>query len=354
MGDGVHYGRSGGAVSWVGWVVVACVALAGSAGLVWLVRKPRPVLLPPPPEQLPPQLPEPTPEPEPEPELVVEEHPLVPVLRPPDPAVARRWVAMLTAAAPLVALPLYAHHRRFVRYHEFKGLPQQTAFGTWLRAETLGAGTLGWWYVTGFLKDGLRVPENAVSRPVLCIHGYSQNATNFVGLRRVLEADGRPTIAVSLWHRFAPLEWYARRLGQRIATLAAEYPDGIDVVAHSMGGVVLRMVLHAQPDLQQVVRTVVTLGSPHRGTAAARGIPLLPELVALRRRSTLLRDLPQLPDLVPNGRVVTIAGDTDTIVYPVETSLVPGAEAVVLHGIGHAGLLTSPESWEAVRSALAR
>lgn len=286
------------------------------------------------------------------PEPFVDDVTLIPVFRQPPPGSSRRWVALLTATAPIAAVGLYAHHRRFVGYHAYKGLPQQTSFGTWLRAESLGAGTLGWWTLTGFRHNGLRVPPNAAGRPVLCVHGYGQNPTNFVGLRRVLEAAGRPTVAVSLRHRLAPLDRYAERLAEHIRTMAEQWPDGLDIVAHSMGGVVLRLVLHTHPDLRASVRTVITLGSPHRGTASTRGIPLLPELVALRRRSVLLRDLPQLPELLPHGRVVTIAGDTDTMVYPVETSLVPGAEAVVLPGIGHAGLLTSPQSWAAIQQAL--
>ena len=341
-------------MSVLAWVVLACVATAGSYALVRWLRQPV-VFLPEPEPEIAPEavarpeaVPEPVlapisePVPEPEPALVPA----------PDLVSARRWVTAVSAAAPLVSLGLYVHHRRFVQYHAHKGIQRPMPFGTWLRAETLGAGTLGWWYVTGFRKDGLRIPENAVGRPVLCVHGYSQNATNFVGLRRVLEADGRPTVAISLGHRLAPMEWYALRLARKLEEMASAHADGFDVVAHSMGGVVLRMVLSARSELRPAVRTVVTLGSPHRGTAAARGIPWVPELVALRRRSALLRELPQLTELVPDGRVVTIAGDTDTIVYPVESSLLPGAESVVLPGIGHAGLLTSPVSWDAVRRAL--
>ncbi|MEQ1504561.1 MAG: hypothetical protein ABMB14_20145 [Myxococcota bacterium] len=270
-----------------------------------------------------------------------------------DAAANGRWVAVLAATAPLATLGLYLHHRRFVDYHRRKGTEPKTTFSRWVAAETRGAGTLASWYVRGFLRDGLRVPARSAGRVVLCIHGYTQNATNFHGLRQVLEADGRPTVAVSLGYRLAPLSWYARRLERALDGLVgAQNPDGIDVVAHSMGGVVLRMVLADRPDLRPALRTVVTLGTPHRGTAATRGLGVLPELRALHRRSTLLAGLPQLPALIPDAKVVTIAGDADTVVYPVETSLVTGAHKVVLPGVGHAGLLTTPPAWDAVRRAL--
>lgn len=247
---------------------------------------------------------------------------------------------------------LWLHHHRFDRYHRRKGLRTPAAFGRWALAEARDFGVLGWWHLRAFLRDGWRAPTEVRGRPVVCVHGYTQNATNFWGLRRVLERKGRPTVAISMLHRLAPIRWYARRLERRLEALIARSPDGIDVVAHSMGGIVLRMVLAARADLAAAVRTVVTLGSPHRGTAAARGIPLLPEVRALKRRSALWADLPELTALVPHARVVAVAGDADTIVYPVDTSLVPGAEAVVLRGIGHAGLLTRPRALAAVRRAL--
>jgi hypothetical protein len=264
-------------------------------------------------------------------------------------------VAAIAAGIAIVAtgVGIWLHHRRFVGYHRFKGLsPPPTTLVAWVVADVLAYATLGWWHVRAFFGDGLRTPSEVRGRPVLCVHGYTQNATNFHGLRRVLEAHGRPTVAVSLWHRLAPLPWYAHQLERRLEALARRFPDGIDVVAHSMGGVILRMVLAAREDLRSVVHTVVTLGVPHQGTASARGIPLIPEVLALKRRSSLLASLPPLPDLVPHGRVVAIAGDADNIVYPADSVLVPGAEAVVLPGVTHAGLLTTRSAHRAVREAL--
>lgn len=264
------------------------------------------------------------------------------------------FVSALLAASISAVLGLWIHHRRFVGYHTHKGLPVPATFGAWAASEARAWSILGWWHLRAFRRDDLRVPERPRGRPVLCVHGYTQNATNFWGLRRAVERMGRPTVAVSLFHRLAPLRWYALRLERRLELLAARFPDGVDVVAHSMGGVILRVVLAARPDLRGAVRTVVTLGTPHHGTAAARGIPLVPEVVALKRRSHLWRSLPALPDLLPHARIVTVAGDADTIVYPVGTSLVAGAEAVVLRGVSHAGLLTTPRALAAVRLALRR
>ncbi len=262
------------------------------------------------------------------------------------------WLAGIVITSAAAIGGLWLHHRRFVSYHRRKGLAVPLPSVAGLVRELRDFVVLGWWHLRAFLRDGLRTPRQTTGRPVICVHGYTQNATNFWALRHALERRGRPTIAISMWYRLAPLRWYARRLERRLEHLVHEVPEGVDIVAHSMGGIVLRMVLSARADLRERIRTVVTLGSPHHGTAAARGIPLLPEVRALRRRSELLAALPHLPELLPHARIVTVAGTADTIVYPVSTSLVDGAEAVVLQGIGHAGLLTRPRALAAVRVAL--
>ncbi len=267
------------------------------------------------------------------------------------------WLLSALVLLPVVVVGLAAggiafHHGRFVAWHARRGRVAPIGLG-WLLVEARDLMPVLWWHVRGFLRDGLVVPSRAEGRPVVFVHGYTQNATNFWGLRRHLELAGRPTVGVSLFHRLAPLPWYARRLERRLEALVRASPDGVDVVAHSMGGIVLRLVLAARADLRDAVRTVVTLGSPHHGTAAARGFRyLLPEVHALRRGAMKTRGLPHLSDLLPHAKVVSVAGDADTVVYPVETALVPAARHVVLSGIGHAGLLSHPSSWEVVREAL--
>jgi triacylglycerol esterase/lipase EstA (alpha/beta hydrolase family) len=127
-------------------------------------------------------------------------------------------------------------------------------------------------------------------------------------------------------------------LDRALRELVAAAPDGqVDVVAHSMGGIILRMVLARDPSLAMHVRRIVTLGSPHAGTAGARGLPLT-TVKALGRRSPLLKELSTFPE---SARLTTIAARHDLVVYPQETAYLPGARVIELDGPGHTGLLTS-------------
>jgi len=201
--------------------------------------------------------------------------------------------------------------------------------------------TLLWWRVRAALSDTLREPEGPVSGPpVLCVHGITQNGSNFLRLRRTLERRGRPTRAVSLGVPGRPLAAYVPPLERALRELIAVAPGGqVDIVAHSMGGVVLRMALGAHPDLAPHLRRIVTVASPHAGTAAGRGFPVAGAVRSLGRRSPLLQALPGFPR---TAALTTIAARHDLIVYPQETCHLPGAHTIELEDVGHVGLLTRP------------
>ncbi len=260
--------------------------------------------------------------------------------------------ASILLAATLAVLA--THVLRFVAYHRWKGRRTPRFPPSAVIREVGGLLQLGWWSWRAFWSDGLRQPVEITGRPVVAIHGYSQNASNLWGVRRALEARGRPTVGISMVHRFARLPRYVDRLEARLDALGEALGDSFDVVAHSMGAVVLRMLLVRRPDLRPRIRRVVTLGAPHRGTAAVRGLGWtgVPELRALHRRSALLAALPGLRELLPHATITSVAGTTDVIVYPFEDSLEPDTQRIVLRGHGHAGLLTSPEALAAVADAL--
>jgi triacylglycerol lipase len=214
---------------------------------------------------------------------------------------------------------------------------------------------LGAWHLRARFADGPRRPRGEITgRPVLLVHGFTQNGTNWWGLRRRLERAGRPTVAVSLGRPFRTVAAHSAALVARLRALAGEAPDGVDVVAHSMGGIVLRHVLAEHPDLAPVVRRVVTLGSPHGGTAGARLAPpsWRVDFAQLAWGSPYLRALPALARVAPHAEITTVAATADLIVYPIATCHERGARRVDLPGLGHAGLLTRAEAHAAVLQAL--
>ncbi|MBX2799904.1 MAG: hypothetical protein KTR31_19650 [Myxococcales bacterium] len=264
------------------------------------------------------------------------------------------WVLLIpvTVAAGVVSTMAVVQIDRFHRYHVHKGNPPPPITPHTVLRELRSVATVAWWTLWAALSDPLRRPARTTGVPVVCVHGYSQNATNMWGIRQVLERAGRSTLGVSMVHRIAPLDHYADHLERAIDGLRQTEGPRFDVVAHSMGGLVLRVVLDRRPDLRAGIGTVITLGSPHRGTAAVRGMTFLPELRAMARRSPLLSTLPSLGRLLPHATLVTVAGTSDTVVYPNSSSLEPEGQTVLLRDVGHAGLLTDKRALAAVRAAL--
>lgn len=264
-------------------------------------------------------------------------------------------VAVISSCAA-VALLLTLGQLRFVRYYSYKGLA--TPWGplewfTYHLRELGAAGTLGLWYARGALGALRREPlRQTVCSPVLCIHGWTQNPTNWIGLRTHLEHLGRPTQTVFLGLPPRSIEAYARRLEDTLRDLTTRYPTGVDLVAHSMGGIVLRLVLHQNPELGTGVRRVITLGSPHRGTAGARGLHFIREAAELARTSSLIEGLPDFRALIPQAEVTTIAALRDLLVYPSSTCHMPGTRAIDLERVGHCGLLTHPSCIRLVGATL--
>lgn len=204
-------------------------------------------------------------------------------------------------------------------------------------------------------RKGRSLEETAgEGRPVVLVHGLAADGCSMWGYRRALAATGRPTSSPHLGGMFRPIEKYAHRLALALDRLMALHPEGhgVDVVCHSMGGIVLRATLAMRPDLAARIKHVVTVASPHTGTAGARGLPL-PEARQLRVGGAYLHTLPPLPALLPNARFTTIASDADAVVYPNETCCVVGGEHHELHGIGHAELLLHEKAVDLVVAAVA-
>ena len=269
-------------------------------------------------------------------------------------------LAVLLGGGALAALAAWfgGTWLRFYRYHRHKGLPlpDGPTWGARVRAWVAeGAAILRLATFKAELGPRALPRPGDAAPPVLCIHGFTQDRTNFSAIRGALWQAGRSSIALDLGLPGRSPSRYVPALTERLGDLWRAFPDGpIDLVCHSMGGLLLREVLRDHPALRERVRTVITLGSPHGGTAGSRGpVRWMPEGHGLHRRSAWIRELPTFSDLVPGARVLTVAGTADYVVYPASTCHLPGSEAFTLAGVGHAGLLLDDRVLDLVVGALA-
>jgi pimeloyl-ACP methyl ester carboxylesterase len=176
-------------------------------------------------------------------------------------------------------------------------------------------------------------------RPIILLHGYAMNRANFVPLAyRLARAGLGPIFGFEYW-TLGRVAAGARQLGWfvdevREATGAAE----VDLIGHSMGGVVARYyVAFAGGDL--MVKNLVTLGSPHAGTEVSKlgiGHPTR-ELVL---GSKLLSRMAAAPPPA-HARTLLVWSHADALVPGAHQTALPQAEVIVYDDLGHVALLGS-------------
>jgi triacylglycerol lipase len=184
--------------------------------------------------------------------------------------------------------------------------------------------------------------------PILLVHGFFLNrACMFAIYWRLRRAGFHQVYTVNLKPLFGPIESAAAHLAPRIRDIVAHHSNAqIHVVAHSMGGLVMRRALHVDPQLP--VASVVTLGTPHQGSMMASfGISTAAR--QMRIGSGFLAGLPAEP-AVP---FISISSEMDNLVLPNEHAAF-GCRSIQLDRIGHLSLLYSQRVFEAVVDELRR
>jgi pimeloyl-ACP methyl ester carboxylesterase len=179
--------------------------------------------------------------------------------------------------------------------------------------------------------------RGAGQKPVILVHGYTQNRADFVYLSRFLRARGLGPIYGFNYFSFADIRSSGKRLAKFVERVCKDTgASAVDVVCHSMGGLVARHCIRLAPDR---VRRCVTIASPHSGV----GFHKLPILGRggrqLRAGTRFLMELSGAPLGVP---MLSIFSTHDNIVAPAHGAASlerwGGRDFVVDH-VGHLTIL---------------
>jgi len=228
--------------------------------------------------------------------------------------------------------PLLPHAWRAVTRHELGTRPVRSALAEWGISAALAAlRPVGFFALPG--------SNNRGPRPVILLHGYAMNRANFVPLAyRLARAGLGPIVGFEYW-TLGRVAAGARQLGWFVDTVRETTgAREVDVVGHSMGGVVGRYyVTMAGGD--GIVRNLVTLGSPHAGTdVSSLGIGHPTRELVLG--SKLVNRLDRSPPPV-HTRVTTIWSRADALVPGDLQRPLVGAETILYDDLGHVALLGS-------------
>jgi len=194
-------------------------------------------------------------------------------------------------------------------------------------------------------------------RPVVFVHGLGGAPGNFLPMQVAFRVRGRRRTYTWPLPRGIPIA----DLGPVLAAFLEEVAvrnglargERLDVVAHSLGGLVARLALE-HPAARQRVATLITLGTPHAGSHLARygamdvSLALRPGSDVMERLASQIpwRGPPEMP------RLVCVWSPADVIVLPATSARVEGAENIEVPGFTHYSYLIHPRSWSLVFEAL--
>ena len=186
---------------------------------------------------------------------------------------------------------------------------------------------------------------------MLFVHGFVANRAFWNPWLAQLTAQGQPFVAHSITQPFALLDQQAGELTAVVDGIVQATGQPPLVVAHSMGGLVVRawLRLEAQQgrDWRERVHRVAMLGAPLAGTGLARwGHTALSR--QMRRAEGGGEWVPQLnADLdalgVPRALFACWASNSDNMVFPAHSALLAGADRHVLQAVPHVPLAFAPE-----------
>lgn len=187
--------------------------------------------------------------------------------------------------------------------------------------------------------------------PIILIHGMGGGRGDLLPLECYLKWHGRRRIYRIGLNTSRTLDGMSRSLAQFTQrVLKANEASQVDMVAHSLGGIVARLAINDHALIADRVRTLITMGTPHQGTIPAR-------FMDTRLIRALHPDSPTIQKLKRNGwpqgvRGVSIGSKNDLIIMPADSAFAEGAEQVDMSPFTHFSYLIDPRSWSLIRRIL--
>jgi triacylglycerol lipase len=212
---------------------------------------------------------------------------------------------------------------------------------------------VAWLAVAGAVRAPTPVTLARTDVPVLLVPGWFDTARELAALKiRLLAAGWSHVETLTFRDPTGSNLAHAEEIDSLVAAVLAETgAEEVDIVAHSMGGLATRWYLKTRPGA--LVRRVVFIASPHRGTLSAHLAwgegrdEMMPEsefLAALNRG----RALP------PGIEAITIRTPIDTRVVPGESATLPGVQDHTVCCPTHQGMLRDDDVFHLVVDFLER
>ncbi len=214
--------------------------------------------------------------------------------------------------------------------------------------ELLSMAVTGVLFPFGIKRSSRRTTRKGGQRTVVLIHGYMANRSGLLLLGAYLRARGADQVLSFNYRSAAGIENGARELKEY---LRKHVRGGrIDLVCHSLGGLVARVYLQELGGARRVDQCI-TMGTPHQGTYNAYWVASRVGR-ELRPDSALLQRLETSRESAVKVQFTSIVAGSDNIIVPRVFSA--NEETIHIPDIGHVGMLFSPAAFKTVFERLQR
>ena len=148
-----------------------------------------------------------------------------------------------------------------------------------------------------------RFARNGDGHPVLVLPGFMASDTSTSRLRKFIDEMGYTALSWDLGRNYAREETIGILI-EKLTSIHQQYGEKVSIIGWSLGGVYARQLAKARPDM---VRQVITLGSPFRGISQPNNVAWVYNLLTGGKRVAdvdplLLADLPH-PAPVPTTAI---------------------------------------------------
>lgn len=201
----------------------------------------------------------------------------------------------------------------------------------------------------------------ASTTPVVLVHGIVDNRSIFAVLARALRRRGFGAVHAVNYRVHTALTGDIRRAARDLSDhveriCAATGADRVHVIGHSLGGLLARYYVQRLGGDRRV-DTLVTLGSPHRGSAIAHLLPPTTIPRQLQPGSDLMREL-ESPAPGCRTRFLAVWSPVDQLILPQRNARLDHPDLRVTHlqldHVGHMSLTIHPAAVHAITRLLAR
>jgi pimeloyl-ACP methyl ester carboxylesterase len=195
---------------------------------------------------------------------------------------------------------------------------------------------------TQAISDALQ-PSNKAG--VVFIHGFFCNRAFWSLWMAQLQSQNRAFASVTLEPAFGSIDDYAAIVEAAVAKVTQATGQAPTLICHSMGGLAARAWLRSNAANDDRIKRVITIGTPHFGTALSTEKALLPFIntLQMQRLGTWTQQLAKDEPPSRYSKFTCWYSNCDNIVVPTSTAMLPGADNRFVTAQGHVSMAFSQQ-----------